>query len=318
MTDPTPHAAADPNSTSTAAAPPSGPLTTRLNKVWLAKTGLVLVISVTALVWGFIDATLVYPRRGYEDASFKQRLYLKQAQQAVKLDSASIPDPAARRGTLLARKEQLEKAVTEATRLQAATGPDAVRAEAELRRLAPELVDAAALVWLDSLALVGRLQREHTEMKDPAAELKALDAKWSGKEQPLALAFYDLPSQWIITAAGGIGTIYVTFWMLLPALRAKYTWEPSEQRLTLRGGRSVQPQDVAEFDKRRWDKFYVTLHLKPESQAAKAGARITLDLYPHVPLEDWILEMERTAFPELAKEGVAAEAGNSTAPNPNT
>ena len=42
--------------------------------------------------------------------------------------------------------------------------------------------------------------------------------------------------------------------------------------------------------------FEAALKIKPGSHAL-AGSEVKLDLLRYVPLEDWVLEMERTAFP---------------------
>ncbi|MGD9690129.1 MAG: hypothetical protein AB7K52_10800 [Phycisphaerales bacterium] len=306
---------------SNASTPATGPdsehasaetLTTRLNRTWVIKTGFVLLIGLVLGVWGLYDATVVYPNRGIEDASYKQRLYLREAQKAGQLQDASIPDPAARRGTLSARRAELEEAVANAARLSTVAGgmtPEASRAAVELRQLQPKVIEAAALQWLDALALVGRLDRAHAEIAAPAETLANLEQKWASAPQPLPLAAYDIPVQWLITVVGFLTAAYVIFRMYLPAMRTRFTWDPREQRLTLPGGRSLVPGDIAEFDKRLWDKLYIHLHIKEHA----GGGTVKLDLLRYVPLEEWVLAMERTAFPESA----APESGEGGAAGGN-
>lgn len=77
--------------------------------------------------------------------------------------------------------------------------------------------------------------------------------------------------------------------------------------LTLPGGESITPDDVAEFDKRKWDKFLFFFKIKPD-HATLGGREIKLDLYQYVPLEDWAVAMHRHARPEdYADENPADE-----------
>jgi hypothetical protein len=82
--------------------------------------------------------------------------------------------------------------------------------------------------------------------------------------------------------------------------RRRYSWDDAEKRLFLPDGSSLVPADVAEFDKRKWDKFLIYLHVKPHHER-HAGRELMLDLYQHAPLEDWVLEMERIASPETGE-----------------
>ncbi len=290
--------------------------TTSLNTQWVVKMLIPLVVLLVLGVWGLYDATIAYPNRGMEDASYQQKLYLDAALEAGKLSKAdaSIPDPQARLGVLAAKREALGKASESATRLQA--DQSNIDASAlQLRKLRPELMDFALLRWLDSLNLVSRLDKQITDMADPAAEHKKLIERWKNADQPKPLSTFDLPSQWLITFAGFGGAGYMIFLVLLPAARTSYKWEPAEKRLHLPGGRTLTPADIAEFDKRKWDKFFITLNVKESA----GGGAVKLDLLRHTKLEAWILEMEAIAFPESVKppEGeAAAPAGESGAPQP--
>ncbi|MGH7132453.1 MAG: hypothetical protein ACREJO_10960, partial [Phycisphaerales bacterium] len=76
-------------------------------------------------------------------------------------------------------------------------------------------------------------------------------------------------------------------------------------------GKTIVPADIAEFDKRKWDKFYVTINLK-------GGEARKLDLLRYVPLEEWVLAMERTAFPETAPPEEPATPADGAAPTEST
>ncbi len=277
--------------------------TTTLNRQWLVKMIIFMVVLVGFGCWGLLDAMVIYPARGLEDASFKQKLYLETAQGAGRLSDASIPDPQARLGVLAARRDALEGSLSKAAGLQAqAVGdsPQSQQAAAELRRLQPDLVEALALRWLDALQVVGKLEPARTTMAAPADDLKRLSERWKTAVQPKPLAAYDLPLQWAFAAIGLIGGIYILLFVIFPAKRTVFTWEPGTQRLTLPGSKSITPSDIVEFDKRKWDKFFVTLSLRD-------GSSIKLDLLKHAKLEEWVLEMERTATPsEPASPAISA------------
>lgn len=281
---------------------------TTLNRQWLVKMLIPMVVLGVLGGWGLFDAMYAYPKRGMEDASYQQKLYLESAQEAGKLSKgeASIPDPQARLGVLAAKRDELNKSADAASRLQAqasGAGADAQQAAAQLRRLRGDLMDAAALRWLDSLAVVGRLDKTLTDMTDPATELKSLSEKWKTTSQPKPLSQFDLPLQWVITLVGFGGLAYMLFVVLLPSRRRVYQWDPVEKRLFLPGGKNVTPADIAEFDKRKWDKFFVFLHLKD----TVGGGVEKLDLLKHTKLEGWVLEMERIAFPDSAPKAEAAD-----------
>lgn len=279
-------------------------LKTSLNRKWLIKMIVFLIVLAAFGTWGLVDSIWIYPNRGLDDASFKQRAYLEAAERAGRLSTAAFPDPVTARATLEAKRGELEEAERKGLALEstaAQSTPEGQRAAADLRGLAAQRADYHALQWLDALARVFHLKPEATAIADPSKTLAELRETWKTRTPPKALASYDLPLQWFFTAIGYGGAL----WMLIHTLRIRgrvYAFEPDTQRLTLPGGRQLTPADIAEFDKRRWDKFYVYLQLKDGSP------EIPLDMLPHDPLEDWILSMEDTAFPERAKERAEAEA----------
>ncbi len=281
--------------------------TTTLNRPWVLKTAVFMLGLLGFGIWGLVDATIIYPKRGIEDASFKQKLYLEANQKAGRLVTSSLRDPGAEHARLLENSVELRKAADEDTNLQkieSAGGPQGLEAANRRRALLPALADGAALRWLSSLALVSRVDARFTVMDDPEKTLAELKAKWDKTSPPKELAAYDLPLQWGFTFIGFAGFVYLVF-LFVKTKATVYTWEPGTQTLGLPGGRTLSPAQIAEFDKRKWDKFYVFLHTKD-------GARpVKLDLYRHAKLEEWVLAMERTVFPERA----AAEAGAVGAPS---
>ena len=149
----------------------------------------------------------------------------------------------------------------------------------------------------------------------PQRLLAELTQVWSARNAPKPLSSYDMFFQWFFVVAGFGGGGWLAA-VLLRAASRKFRWDPPTQRLTLPGGASFVPSDVKEFDKRRWHKFYVTIHLN-------SGVAHTLDLLRYVPLEEWVLAMERTAFPDSversAPEPAAADSAeqNAGAASPN-
>ncbi|HRJ51012.1 MAG TPA: hypothetical protein PKU91_10780, partial [Phycisphaerales bacterium] len=158
--------------------------------------------------------------------------------------------------------------------------------------------DQSKLSWLEQLNLIGRLKPEYTTTADARAQLEELRNIWSTSRAsaPSELSWYDIPAQWVIMAVG-VGFGLYLFSLLVVVRRTRYGWEPDHQRLHLPGGATLVPADVEVFDKRKWDKFLIYLKIRP-SHERLGGREICLDLLRYTPLEEWVLTMERTAFPE--------------------
>jgi hypothetical protein len=271
---------------------------TRLSPKWLAKTLIFLVVLFGFGCWGLYDATVVYPERGRGYAENAQRLYLRAAKEAGTLAGAGISDPAA------TYERVSDPATLRANRALEAepSNPGHARAVTELK----------LYEWLQGLDRIGRLSPEHTQISDPYKTLDELDAAWSSRSQPKPLATWDLPVQWIFVVVGFGGGLALT--VLFVRVRSlSYRWDPAPQRLFLPDGSSLVPADIAEFDKRKWDKFLVFLKIKPGHER-HGGRELKLDLYRYVPLEEWILAMERTAFPEQAAPAPSPEQKAPEAP----
>ncbi len=307
--------------------------TTRLGRRWLTTKLIFIAVLLGFGAWGLLDATVLYKARGLNDASYKLSVYLDSARSAGKLSPGGVrvENPAATLAELRTRKSDLASA----SKGDTSAG----------RNSAMEL---AKYEWLESLASVWKLKPTPQPLgtaattqasgtsttantKDPARQLffdpvkgegfsttgKAddprvtvelgglldeLTRKWNTQAKSKPLASYDLAVQWIFVALGFGGGLYLLI-VVLRAAGTKYRWDAAPKRLQLPGGRAIVPADLKDVDKRKWHKYYATLNLHD-------GSNIELDLYTHDPLEAWVLEMERTAFPEraLAEEQAKAKA----------
>lgn len=250
---------------------------TAANRPWLLKMIAFLVLLVGFGLWGLYDATSLYPTRGARHASFAKYQYLQLAKDKGRLDGRiGVDDPRA-------ELERLRRA----------------RAEGTLDSL-----EEAKLDWLTALVRVSRLNPEQTRIADATKTFDELEKEWTtgGKARaaPKPLAAYDIPVQWLFTVLGLGGGAYLLVHILRVSKR-RYQWDPAAQRLTLPDGSNLLPADIEDFDKRKWDKFLIFLKVRPGHQP-HGGRELKLDLYHHYPLEDWVLAMERTRFPERAAE----------------
>jgi len=268
----------------------------RLNPAWIRKWLIFGLIVFAFGTWGLYDATVIYPKRGEEDVAYRLKEYLAAADRAGQLTSAGVTgDPKVAFAQLRGQEMSLRSSANEST----AAGRVAV---AEL----------AKLEWLASLSRVGRLTAERTsptdpQLANPSETLKKLQAEWTGKERPKPLNDFDLRLQWLFFAIGYVGAAYFA-WLILSRRSRVYTWDDEAKKLTLPGGgsaaRSITPAELVEVDKRQWHKYYVTL-------GTADGAKTTLDLQSHVPVEDWVLEMEKIAFPETVEAAEKAPVAES-------
>jgi len=278
-------------STESNATPLNGIQTTTINHKWRRKMVIFAVVLIGLGIYGLVDAGYVYPRRGYRAAELLERDYLKYLNEVGKLSDsqATIKDPVA----------ELER-VREAT-----TG-----------------VDLKIRPWLEQLRIVKKLTPQNTEypredfftggvskggmIESAQSRLEAL------KNAPHAepLQSYDIPVQWLIC---GVGLVWGGYIVLLMGRVSKkvYRWDASAKSLTTPTGESFTPSDILEIDKRQWHKLYVHLTIKPE-HATLGGKTLEFDLLRYVPLEEWILEMERIAFPEDSADSAGQEASNAS------
>lgn len=257
--------------------------TTTLNRQWLIKTGIFFVVLLGFGVWGLYDATVKYPAMGRDYAEFQLWQYLSQAQSEGRLHLPGL-------GT--------DDAAAEIERLRAKPAQQGSPLSA---------LESAKLEWLRAVTLFGAglATPETTTIENAPQRLAELTATWQAKNPPKPLAAYDIPVQWVFVVVGLGGALWIGA-LFVRVRSARYGWDPEEKRLHLPGGATLVPTDVAEYDRRKWDKFLMFLKIH-EGHAALGGREIKLDLLRYTPLEEWVVEMERTAFPERFEEKKADE-----------
>lgn len=250
-------------------------------------------------LWGLYDAKIKYPERGSQAAEFLEYQYLQtlETNRQIQSGPASVADP---KGTL-----------------------DQLRAKHKEAAL-PAGAERDLMTWLEQLELINRLDPANTtvprtdfrtdETKQPVAvasapaRLSYLRGRWTtatGTRSASPLSTFDIPMQWLITAVGFAGCLYL-LGLVAAAKGKKYSWDPSEHRLTLPGGASLVPSDIEEFDKRKWHRLYITLKVKP-SHPQLGDKAITIDLKRYEAVEPWVLEMEKIAFPENQEPPAASD-----------
>lgn len=252
---------------------------TQLGRMWVIKTLVFGVVLLGLAVWGTLDAFWVYPAQGERHARWAKWQYLQAARDAGRLGSASVTDPSAEMRALSERRAEIERSAADKSSVDNASATMRLR-----------LLD-----WMSALQIVGKLTPEETTIADARATLDALGTEWSAKPVPRKLAKWDIPVQYVFMVVGFGGGAWI--FLKFARVRSKvYTWDAETQTLGLPGGATLTPSDIREFDKRRWHKYLVTIAVK-DSHPKLAGAQMTLDLYHHTPLEEWVLQMEKTAFP---------------------
>jgi hypothetical protein len=245
-----------------------GTETATLNRPWLVKMAIFIVVLIGFGLWGLYDAALAYPARGNAHAEYAEWQYLK----AVKLAN----------GGLSGVGEGMADPSARMSELNAKTRNDVEQAEYD---------------WLLALSRMHRLNAGATKVENPNQRLDELTKKWTGTQQPLPLEAYDLPFQWSIVVVG-FGLAAVVAVNVAKSAAKKYTWEPATSTLTLPGGRRVTADDLADVDKTKWHKYFCSLVFTDGSAPAE------LDVLKYTGLEEWVLTLERIRFPERA----AAEA----------
>jgi len=283
----------------------TAPTKSALNRPWVLKMLIFIVVVLGFGSWGYYDAAIVYPARGQNYADWAEWQYLQASAQADQEDfgwfrtNASVTDP-------VGELEHLTSEEESARNLEAAGNP-----EARSYRRSTALVTRQR--WLEGLRLIGQLKPERTTIIDPKKRLEDLRAEWASAPQPKPLHGFDIPMQWGIMAVCYTVGAYLIVLFLRVATKS-YRWDPAEQRLTFPGGASLVPSDLAEIDKRKWDKFIVFLKVR-EGHDKLAGQEVRVDTYRHAHVEGWILEMERTQFPPQEEPETDADASDQAPPS---
>lgn len=245
---------------------------TKPNRPWLLKMGIFSIVLIGFGLYGLYDATSAYPARGVRHASFMKFQYLEAAKAENVADAkVSVEDPVAELAALRTRgAEQL-------------TG-----------------TDGAKFGWLRALSIVGRLKPEFTRIENREQAHADLKKEWTtgaaARNAPKPLSTYDIPVQWLFTFIGLGGGALLGLHILRVTSR-KYRWDPEAKVLQLPDSSTLSPADIEDFDKRKWEKFLIFLKVKA-GHSPHGGKELKLDLYQHSPLESWVLEMEKIAFPD--------------------
>ncbi len=255
---------------------------TKPNRPWFLKMAIFTIVLLAFGAYGYYDATIAYPARGKSHSSYLLYQYLEAARTEGLSDvKVSIENPPAELKSL--REQGGDKL------------SGAVRARFE---------------WLNSLSIIHALKSEPirftgTDRETALAELKKLWTTGStARSAPKPLSQYDILVQWIFTVLGVAGGLALLAHVARIMAR-KYKWDPEAKALQLPDGSTLTPADIEDFDKRKWDKFLIFLKIKP-GHAKHGGKELKLDLYQHTPLESWVLEMERVAFPDREPPAAAA------------
>ncbi|HHN77227.1 MAG TPA: hypothetical protein ENK11_00935 [Phycisphaerales bacterium] len=300
-----------------------------ISRPWLIRIVVILSVLVGYGLWSLYDGYVIYPKRGADYASSREWVYLGKVIEADRTESpgvlrreAAVADPVAE----LARLKSPETMQRNAADAQG--GGRRKRAQMEEARLEwltalsrighlhpaytnfyvhpdPELVDRiAALEAKDNRSPAEQAEleqlRKQAEKQSPKERFAALDARWSAETPPGPLQSYDIPVNKLSALICFVFAGYLIYLFISVATRT-YRWDPAEKRLTLPNGQSITPADLEDVDKRKWDKFIVYLKIK-DSHPTLGGSEVRFDTYRHGYIEDWILEMERAAFPERVAE----------------
>ncbi len=257
---------------------------TTINRKWWIKQVLFLIVTFGLGLYFLYDGLVAYPNRGARAAEYAEFQYLqvwdKERGGIGTLDGISDP---------VERLKQLEGKKTSVGTLDAS--------------------EEALLRWFENLKTISKLVPEATDIprtnyKDGVQvssakeRLNTLRLAWTtnGQEQksPTPLSALDIPSQWFGLVVSGLIGIWLLI-VFLKAVRKIYKWDPATKVIALPGGAGAfGPHDIEEFDRRRWEKLFITLKFK-STHPTLAGKSMEFDLLRYEPLESWILEQERVA-----------------------
>ena len=308
-------------------------LSCNLNRTWVLKMAVFLAFLLGFGFWALYDAAILYPNRGLADASYKLKDYLEASDSAGFLTSDRIAtsDPAAELSALNKRLGDIHGAAGKLSQEGRTASMDLTRYEwlSALERawklntnpkpLGEFLTPVKRTIWCDPAKGEGysvASDRVRTALSAQGM-LNDLKLYWaSAPARPTPLSAFDLPVQWLFVVVGfGLSGYLIYLLVRCKSQAVRTRFEPETQRLSLPSGVSFTPADLEDLDKRQWHKYFVTAILKDSSHHK-------LDLLRYVPLEDWVLGMERTRFPERAAEEAAAkkaeEEENPSEPPANT
>jgi hypothetical protein len=252
-----------------------------LNPKWSIKLFIITFFVIGFGALGLYDAVIKYPERGQRYADWAKWQYLEAAKTAGTeqfgiFRESSVSDPVAE----LERLSDPQQRESDGRDAVNQSSPSYLRATMRNTRYE----------WLKALNTIGQLSEENTTFDSPDEELARSKAVWTSGTNPKPLKSYDIPSQWgIMIICWGVGG-----WMLLHIFKVigqKFSWDAESMTLTIPGSISVNPSQLEEVDKRKWDKFIVFLKLN-DSHPTHAGKELKVDTYQHALVEDWVLAME--------------------------
>jgi hypothetical protein len=245
------------------------------NPKWLRK---ILIFGLVALgfgCWALYDVLITNPRRGAGDVEYKLLVYLQSASAASRLTDSdtTVADPKAEFAQLSAEIESHRKGAL-------GTGPEARQAK----------FLAARHDWLEAHKHAWTLKPENTAITGVAEKLKDLDTRWKSLEAPKPLGKWDIPLEyvWLIAGFGLAGYMAL---LIVQVSRKSYTYDRQKKALTIPGGRVITLLDCADFDRRRWHKLFISIVLTD-------GTSMEFDLYRFKWLEEFIVDMEYSKFPD--------------------
>lgn len=322
---------------------PDAPVPTRsiISRPWLVRIVVILTVLVGYGIWSMYDAYVAYPERGAQYASYREWVYLDKA---IEADRKESPGVLRREAAVLNPVDELERLKLPETQQRnaenAQDGGQRRRAQMEqareewltaLSRIGrlhpaytgfyldpdPEKIDRIRALEADAADLdkAGRTEldnlRSTVQQQGPRERFEALDTRWTTESPPGPLQSYDIPVNKISAAACFVFSLYLIYLFVTVATKT-YQWDPEHKRFTLPNGESITPDDLEDVDKRKWDKFIVFLKIK-DGHKALGGAELRFDTYRHGYIEDWILDMEKAAFPERVEEETAAPESSEAA-----
>ena len=283
------------------------PQTTSIRPMWLGKVVVGLIVCFGFAVWSAYDAIWLYPskQRDYIEHTELQYLGALRAEgaRAFTASNASVPDPAATRRALRDMRSEGRS---------------------------PTTVEGARLEWLNAIAILHSLDaltRENQEAQpvdptsgaphkrtltlynNPEARFRELDTARQAVGNVSGLAAYDIPLQYLFLVVSSGLSIWLVI-LLARVVPKKYRFDPATLTLTTPEGKSIVPNQIIDVDRRKWDKFLLFIRLEGENEERR------FDLYRHIPLEDWLLAMEKAsphveAPPEEPEEQESEESDSA-------
>ncbi len=277
--------------------------TTRIRPMWLIKVVIGLLVCIGFAIWSAYDAFWLYPSKQRNYIEHTELLYLDLLQKerfALTPATASVPDPAQTKDQLLTLRDEGRATPVDVARLE---WLNAISILYPLDEITRQNAEAAAP---DSNAPDPK--RTATLYNDPNKRLRDLVAARSGLGNATGLAAYDIPLQYLFLVASAALSIWLISLLLRVVLR-RYRYEQDSLTLTTPEGHSFTPDRIVDVDRRKWDKFILFVRLDGEEQERR------FDLYRYLPLEDWLLAMEKASpHVEAPPDEPADDSTNHDAP----